>query len=70
MGLLMFDLHILIVSQKHASSVLFIFVKEHQRRRLLEIFLVIILSKNRSHVLQQQKLMSQLLSHELMDQAM
>ena len=37
--------------------------------RLLEIFLVIILGKNKFHVLQQENLMSQLLSHELMDQA-
>ena len=35
---------------KHASPILFIFSKQMQMGRLMEIFLFIILSKNKSHV--------------------
>ena len=45
------------------------FPKKFQREILLEIFLVIILAKNKLHVLQQQNLMSQLLLHKFVDQA-
>ena len=65
----MFDLHILIIFPKHASFVLFIFAKECQSGRLLEIFLIIILGKNKSHVLQQKNSVSQLWSHKFVDQA-
>ena len=37
---------------KHVSPTLFIFAKECQRGRLLEIFLIIILGKNNPHVFQ------------------
>ena len=45
------------------------FPKIFQREILLEIFLVIILAKNKLHVLQQQNSMSQLLLHKFVDQA-
>ena len=45
----MFDLHILIVSPKHASLILFIFSKEGQRGRLLEIQVGIVSCKNKLH---------------------
>ena len=44
------DLHILTVSPKHASPILFIFDKEIPNGEIVWIFLVIILSKNKSHV--------------------
>ena len=45
----MFDFHILIVSIKHASPILFIFARECQRGRLLEIQVGIVSGKNKSH---------------------